>query len=93
MLPNSYIKVSYTFTIIGLIAESALKFINDTRYISPFGMQSLKRKAFPYLFLLLNTFRSLQQLRIALRGSPNLVLVCNDTGKGHGKKGLKNKVF
>ena len=31
MLSNSYIKVSYAFTIIGFIAESTLKFINDTR--------------------------------------------------------------
>ena len=31
MLSNSYIKVSYTFTIIGFIAESTVKFINDTR--------------------------------------------------------------
>ena len=31
MLLNSYIKVSYTLIIIGLIAESTMKFINDTR--------------------------------------------------------------
>ena len=31
MLSNSYIKMSYVFTIIGFIAESTLKFINDTR--------------------------------------------------------------
>ena len=31
MFTNSNIQVSHTFTIIGLIAESTLKFINDTR--------------------------------------------------------------
>ena len=31
MLSNSYIKMSYAFTIIGFTAESTLKFINDTR--------------------------------------------------------------
>ena len=31
ILSNPYIKVSYAFTIIGFIAESTLKFINDTR--------------------------------------------------------------
>ena len=30
MLPNSYIKVSYAFTIIGFMAESTLKFIDGT---------------------------------------------------------------
>ena len=31
MLSNSYIKVSYAFTIIGFMVESTLKFIDDTR--------------------------------------------------------------
>ena len=31
MFTNSNIQVSHPFTIIGLIAESTLKFINDTR--------------------------------------------------------------
>ena len=30
ILTNSYINVSYTFTIIGFITDSTLKFINDT---------------------------------------------------------------
>ena len=44
-----YIKVFYTFTIIGFIAESTLKFISDNRCKS-FGMRSLKRKAVTNLF-------------------------------------------
>ena len=31
ILPNSYIKVSYKFTITAFIGEIALNFINDTR--------------------------------------------------------------
>ena len=31
MLPNSYIKVSYTLIIIRFIADFTLKFISDTR--------------------------------------------------------------
>ena len=31
MFTNSNLQVSHTFTIIGLIVESRLKFINDTR--------------------------------------------------------------
>ena len=67
MLPKSYTEVSYTFTIIGFIAGSTRKFINNTRCISFFGMRSLKRKAFINLFRLLNTICNLQQLRIPLR--------------------------
>ena len=31
MFTNSNIHVSHTFTVVGLIAESTFKFINDTR--------------------------------------------------------------
>ena len=59
-LPNFYIKVSYTCTIIGFIAESTLKFINDTRY-KFFGMRSLKQKVFANFFWLLKALCSLQE--------------------------------
>ena len=45
MLPNSYIKVSYTFTVIGFITEFTLKFISHTS-LSFFGIGFLKRKTF-----------------------------------------------
>ena len=64
MFSNSYIKVSYAFTIVGFIAESTLKFID----------------AFANLFWLLNTICTLQQLRMPLRDFLNLVLVYNDNG-------------
>ena len=35
MITNSTIQVSHTFTIIGLIAESTLKFVYDTRSGNP----------------------------------------------------------
>ena len=90
MLSNSYIKVSYAFTIIEFIAESTLKFISDTR-CKFLGIWSLKRKAFANLFWLLNTICNLQQLRMSLRDFLNLVLVCNDNGPRYGR--TKNKVF
>ena len=63
MLPNSHLKVSYTFIITGLIVEveSTLTFIGDTSVCS-FGIQLLKRKAFDNLFWLLNKICNLQQL-------------------------------
>ena len=68
MSSNSYIKVFYTFPIIGFIAESTLKFIDNTR-LSSLGIWSLKRKAFANLFWLLNTICNLKQLRMPLRDS------------------------
>ena len=43
MFSNAYIKVSYAFTIIGFIAESTLKFIDDT------GVSSLDVSFHSYL--------------------------------------------
>ena len=43
MFTSSNIQVSHTFTIIGLIAESTLKVINDTRS-KIFGNLILERK-------------------------------------------------
>ena len=74
MLSNSYIKVSYTFTIIVFIAESTLKFINHTR-CKFFWKRSLKREALAYLFCLLNTICNLQQLVISLRDFLNLIII------------------
>ena len=42
MLSNPHIEVSYTFTIIGFIAESTLKFINDTSSFSVLTKENKK---------------------------------------------------
>ena len=81
MLSNSYIKVSYRFTIIGFITEPTLKIINDTRYNFVWNASfRKKKKAFANLFRLLNTICHLEQLIIRLKDFINLVLVCNGNG-------------
>ena len=89
MFSNSYIKVSYAFTIIGLIAEPTLKFIDDTRCKS-LGNTIFKTKSFCWFVLTLSKICNLQQLRMPLRDFFNLVLVCNN-GPRQGR--TKNKVF
>ena len=78
MLRNSYIKVSYTITIVGFVAESSRKFINDTRCKVFWNAIFRNKKRLLFFFLLLNTIFNLQQLKISLRDFINLVLVCND---------------
>ena len=88
MLSNSYIKLSYAFTIIWFIAHWNLQTTPD---VSSLGIRSLKRKAFANLFWLLNTIYNLQQLIMTLTDFLNLVLVCNDNRPRYGS--TKNKVF
>ena len=61
MFTNSFIEVSHTFTIVGLIAESTMKLINDTRNES-FGNPIFEMKVVLVLFI--NTMCNLQQLRM-----------------------------
>ena len=59
-----YIQVSSTFTILGLIAESTLKGINNTRS-KIFGSTISEKKLLPNLVLFLNTICILQQAKIS----------------------------
>ena len=60
MLTNSNIQVSHTFTIIGLIAESTLKFISDTRS-KIFGNLILKIKVVAKSSLILKHYLQLAE--------------------------------
>ena len=62
MFINSNIRVSHTFTIIGLIAESGL-----------IGSPTLEVRVLPNLVLFLNTICNLQQLRMFFNDFFNLV--------------------
>ena len=61
MFTNFNIQVSHTFTIIGLIAVSTLKFISDTRS-KIFGNRILETKLLPNLVFVLSTICNFQQL-------------------------------
>ena len=63
MFSNSYIKASYAFTIIGFIAESTLKFIDDTR-CKFLGNTIFKTKSLCKLQIL---FKSQNELEKAFR--------------------------
>ena len=78
---NSNIQVSHTFTIIGHIAESTLKFINNTRS-KIFGNLILEMKVF---VLFSNTICNLQQLRMHFNDFFNLVLFCKDIEPKYGR--------
>ena len=84
MFTNSNIEVSHTFTTIGLIAESTLKFINDTRS-KIFGNLILEMKVVASSSLILNTICNLQQLRMLFNDFFNLVLVCKDIEPRYGR--------
>ena len=73
MLPNSYIKVPSTFTIIEFIAESSLKVISNTK------CNFFRNAIFKAKSICLFVF-NVQQERLPLRDFLNLVLVCNDNG-------------
>ena len=74
MFINSNIRVSHTFTIIGLIAESGL-----------IGSPTLEVRVLPNLVLFLNTICNLQQLRMFFNDFFNLVLVCKDIEPRYGR--------
>ena len=84
MFTNSNIQVSHTSTIIGLIAESIQKFINDTKS-KIFGNLILETKLFPNLLLFLNTIYNLQQLTMFFNDFLNLVLFCKDIEPRYGR--------
>ena len=79
MFSNSYINVSDTLIIIGFIAESTLKFVDNAR-CKFLGNTIFKTKSFANLFRFLNTICNLQPLRMPLRDFLNLVIVCNGNG-------------
>ena len=64
MFPRSYMSVSDTFAVIGLIAETALKFISKTRYKALFD----KQKHFFYL----------QQFKTCFNAWCSLTVACKD---------------
>ena len=69
--------MSQTFTIIWLIVESTLKFMNNTRSK---GVWSLKWKLFPTMVLFISTICNLQQFRMFFNDFFYLVL---------GRKGIE----
>ena len=81
---KSNIHVSHTFTIIRLIAESTMKFTNNTRS-KIIGNLILKWKLLPNLVLFLNTICNLRQLRMSFNDVFNLVLVCKYIEQRYGR--------
>ena len=77
MPPRSYISMSDTLTIIAVIAQTTLKFINNPRY-KILGIVSLNRKELESVFWHLKAILSLLQFKTPLSACFNLVLVFKD---------------
>ena len=75
--PRSYISMSDTLTMIALIAQTTLKFINNPRY-KILGIVSLNRKELESVFWHLKAILSLLQFKTPLSACFNLVLVFKD---------------
>ena len=92
MFTNSYIQVSNTFTIIGPIAESTLKLINDIRskvFENPvFEMKVVTLS----LFLTSNSVCNLKQVRMFFSDFFNIFLVYKDIKPRYGRT-KKRDVF
>ena len=81
MFTNSHNQVSYLFTIIGLIAESILNLINDTKS-KIFGNPVFEMKVVPNLALFLNTTWDLTYFNLLKNSQkpliPSVILVNNN---------------
>ena len=77
MFTNSNIRVSYTFTVIALIAESTLKFIN--KIISKiFGNLILEMNVVVQSGLIFEHYLQFTTVKDVFNDFINLVLVCNE---------------
>ena len=81
---NSNIQVSHTFTIIGLITESTLKFINNTRS-KIFGNLILEMKVVAWSSLIPKHYLQLTTIKNVFNDFFNLVLVCKDIKPRYGR--------
>ena len=85
MFTNSYIQVSNTFTIIGPIAESTLKLINDIRS-KVFENPVFEMKVVTFsLFLTSNSVCNLKQVKMFFSNFFNIFLVCKDIKQRYGR--------
>ena len=84
MFTNSNMQVSHKFTIVGLIAESTLKFINDTR-TKIFGNMILEMKFIAQSSLILKHYLQFTTIKFFFNGILNLVLVCKDIEPRYGR--------